>query len=161
MGKIEDIDAAETAEQMQVIAGRREPFTQCPDWILLAPVSRGAKLCYWTLKAHVNMEREKVGNTEVWPTQNMIAEIMGLAEGRQIRPYLKQLITIEAIEVRKVRHRGKMRQRSIYTVHGTPPDGYDNPKSLKDFYAARAARIRAAQQEEADGADQVMLDFAS
>lgn len=156
MGKIDDTSAEENAEQIEVQQGRRNPFTQVGDWILLAPISKQAKLLYWALAAHLSTTR---GDKNVWPTQAMLAEILDFApikddpaelrDGRKIRPFLKELVAIGAIEIRKVRSRGRMRERSIYTVHDTPPPGYDNTKSLQEFYAGRKERIRLAEERKA------------
>jgi hypothetical protein len=158
MGKIDDTSAAETAEQIECQTGRRNPFTQAPDWVLLAPISRQAKLLYWALKAHVNTER---GDNEVWPTQDMLAEIMELSDGRKIRPYLKELVAIDALKIRKAnRYAGGMRTRSIYIVYETHPEGHDGPIGLKEFYKARKDRILAAQKEaKAQEPTQTQLDF--
>lgn len=155
MGKIEDNSAAENAEQIEVQAGRRAPYTQVGDWVLLAPVSRQAKLLFWALSAHVNTTR---GDTEVWPTQSMLAELMDFApikddpaelrDGRRVRPFLKELVDIDAISVRKVRSRGRMRERSIYVINMTPPPDYDGLTSLQEFYTRRKERIAAAEAAE-------------
>lgn len=143
---IDDKSAAETAEQIRLQAGRRAPFTQVGDWVLLAPIRLQAKILYWGLSAHINTGR---GDTEVWPTQDMLAEILGFSEGRKIRPFLKELVAIDAVSITTKRYAGEMRKRSIYTVHQTHPDNYAGHKSLKDFYDARRAQIKAAQESEA------------
>lgn len=156
MGKINDTSAEENAEQVELQVARRNPFTQVGDWILLAPVSRGAKLLYWALMAHVNTTR---GDRNVWPTQAMLAEILDFApikgdeaelrDGRKIRPFLKELVEIDAMSIRTVRSRGGMRTRSIYTIFQEPPPDYDGTKSLQQFYNDRKERIRLAEERKA------------
>lgn len=155
MGKIKDTSAEDNAEQMVLQAGRRNPFTQVGDWILLANISRNAQLLYWALKAHVNTTR---GDNEVWPTQATLAELLDFApvkgdlaelrDGRKIRPFLKELVAIEAITIRKIRSPDGMRERSLYEVHETPPPEYDGITSLKQFYAKRNERIATAKERE-------------
>lgn len=157
MGKIDPASVGETAEQMVMQAARRNPFAQVPDWILLAPdLSRQAKLLYWAMKAHVNTTRE---DTDVWPTQDMLAEMLGFSDGRKLRPYIKELIAIEAIKVRTIRHTRGMRKRSIYTVYEMPPEGYQGITELKQFYKERKARLLAIQAEAAAQDSQASLDL--
>jgi hypothetical protein len=145
MGKIQDNSAAENAEQLEVQAGRRAPYTQLGDWVLLSPIRNQAKVLYWALSAHINTTR---ADTEVWPTQDMLAELLQLSEGRKIRPFLKELEAIDAIEVRKVRYNGGMRTRNIYVVNQSPPLGFEGPEKMSEFYAARRHRIELAQTEQ-------------
>lgn len=158
MGKIDDNSADENAEQMEVQLGRRAPFTMVGDWVLLAAISRQAKLLYWALSAHLSSTR---GDRDVWPTQAMLAEILDFApikgdpaelrDGRKIRPFLKELAELGAVEVRKVRSPQGMRERSIYTLHETPPRGYSGKKSFGAFYEDRRKRVKRAAQQEAAG----------
>ncbi|MFI6029408.1 hypothetical protein [Amycolatopsis magusensis] len=146
MGKITDDSAAETSEQLEVQTGRRAPFTQLGDWVLLAPIRNQAKVLYWALSAHINTTR---GDTEVWPTQDMLAEMLGFSEGRKIRPFLAELQAIDAIAIRKARrYAGKMRTRNIYIVHQSPPEEYKDLVSLGNFYEARRKKIELAQTEQ-------------
>jgi len=145
MGTIREVSAAEIAEQLEVQLGRRAPFTQVGDWVLLAPIRNQAKVLYWALSAHINQDRD---NTEVWPSQDTLAELLRLSDGRKIRPFLKELEAIEAIKVRKIRSGGGMRQRSIYVVHQTPPPEFGGFEQLSEFYKARKAKIEAAQTEQ-------------
>lgn len=162
MGKIDSASVGETSEQMVMQTGRRNPFCQVPDWVLLAPdLSRQAKLLYWAMKAHVSATRE---DNDVWPTQDMLAEMLGFSEGRKLRPYIKELLAIEAIKVRTIRHARSMRKRSIYTVYEMPPEGYGGIKELKEFYKKRKEQLLAAQAEaaEQEGAQaQLDLNIAS
>jgi len=145
MGTIREDSAAEIAEQLEAQQGRRAPFSMVGDWVLLAPIRPQAKVLYWALMAHVNHDRD---NTEVWPSQNTLATIMGMSDGRKIRPYLNELVAINAVEIRKARSKGGMRQRSIYVVHQAPPDGFEGPEKLSEFYKARKAKIEVAQTEQ-------------
>ncbi|WP_040793245.1 hypothetical protein [Nocardia paucivorans] len=138
------VPADETTEQLHLQAGRRAPYTQVGDWVLLAPIRPQARLLYWALSAHINSSRE---DTAVWPTQDVLAEMLGYSDGRKVRPLLAELEAIDAITIRKSRRLvgGLRRERSIYVVHQSPPEGYEGHESLRDFYAARKARIEAAR----------------
>lgn len=145
MGKIQDNSAVENAEQLEIQAGRRAPYTQLGDWVLLAPIRNQAKVLYWALSAHINVSRD---DTEVWPTQDMLAELLQLSDGRKIRPYLKELEAIDAVKIRKVRYNGSMRTRNIYVVHQSPPQEFEGQEKLADFYKERKKRIALAQVEQ-------------
>ena len=121
----------DTTEQLELQAGRRAPYTMTPDWVLLAPISRDAKVIYWALAGHVNQNR---GDDDVWPTQQHLAKIVGYKKSRDVRNRINELVEINAVEVRKTRTHDGMRPRSIYTVHQTPPEQWEHPTSLKDFY---------------------------
>jgi hypothetical protein len=133
-------DVTETAEQLEIQVGRRAPFTQVSDWVLLAPIRTTAKALYWALSAHINTGRN---DTAVWPTQDMLAEILGLSRGDKVKTYMDELVAIDAVSVRKFR--AGMRERSIYTVHQTEPTGHAGLVSLKEFYAARKANAQVAR----------------
>src|SRR5699024_606824 len=74
-------------------------------------------------------------DSEVWPTQDQLADILGMSEGRKIRRYLNELIEIDAIETRTIRTHGGLRKRTIYTVHQTPPPGWTHPTGYAEYYA--------------------------
>lgn len=147
MSQIRD-SSVEDAEQLEFQAERRAPFSQLGDWVALAPIRPAAKALYWILSAHINVSRD---DTAVWPTQDALAEMMGFSEGRKIRPYLDELVAIDAIAVKKSPPRyvgGLRRTRSVYVIKQQPPQGYEGLESLHAFYAARKARIEAAQAEQ-------------
>jgi hypothetical protein len=128
-----DADPAENdlANRLELVLGRRAPFTQVGDWVVVAKGPIQAKSLYWLLSAHLNTTR---GDMEVWPTQEMLARALGYSRGDKIKPFIDWLVSIEAVEVRKTRYAGGMRERSIYVINQTPPDDYSGPKSLEDYY---------------------------
>lgn len=140
--------AADDAEQLEIQAGRRAPFTMAPDWILLAPVTRDAKILYWALAAHISQSRD---DSDVWPTQDQLATLLGYTASKVIRERIKELLEIGAIEKRTIRTHGGMRQRTIYTVHQTPPEQWDSPESLKGFYRSLKEESSQVTPEEACG----------
>lgn len=138
-------ETTEDLDEPGVLVDRRAPFSQLGDWLLLAPISPQAKVLYWALQAHVTATG---GAGERWPTQDALADMMGLSDGRKVRPYLRELEAIDAISVRTA---NGVQQRSLYTVHQAPPAGYANLTSLSAFYAQRRARIEAARRQQSAG----------
>ena len=104
-------------EQLEIQSGRRAPFSMNPDWVLLSGVSRDALAVYWALAAHVNQQR---GDAEVWPTQTQLARIVGYGKRQSVKARIDELVSINAVEIRRVATHDGMRHRSIYTVHQTP-----------------------------------------
>lgn len=117
-----------------VEVGRRAPYTQVGDWVLLAPIPAQAKVLYWALAAHVNVGEH---HTRVWPIQDTLAGILGLSRGGKVKPYLDALVSIDAVTVKTSRYAGGMRQRCVYTVHLSPPGSHAEAALLADFYAQR------------------------
>lgn len=116
-------------------AGRRaQKFVQVPEWVMLAELTPQAKSLYTLLLAHVNSKRD---DHLAWPGMDTMAQIMGFKNRNPIVRYLKELKELGAIDSRAVPSpRGR---RNVYTVHETPPDGYQGPMSLADFYDRRKA----------------------
>ena len=100
------------------------PPTALGDWVVLAPISPQAKVLYWVMSAHM-CARGYDGIPD--PTRNVLAELLGCTDTREIDPLFAELVTIDAVSV----------QGGIYRVHQTPPKGVAGPRSLHDFYAAR------------------------
>ncbi|MGW0058094.1 hypothetical protein [Nocardia nova] len=156
MNWTEDATADENSEQLEFQMGRRAPYTQCADWVLMADISPQARQLYWAMMAHVSTSRD---DTVVWPTQDMLAEIVGYAisektaesDGRKIRKALDELVAIDAVtrKERKYLVGGLRRKRFVYVVHQEPPADYAGFKSLTEFYAARKARMKAHQKAQA------------
>ena len=164
--------------QLEVQTGRRAPFSQVADWVLLSGISRTAKLLYWVLSAHLNTES---GSRKAWPSQDALAELLGYSDGRKIRPFLRELVEIGAVRIPKPEDpdqnpadhyyyvNGLRRQRTIFIVYQMPPTPDDNgpdgdgpdggesaprPQTMKEFYAIRNAR-RDAERRARDAAEAV------
>ena len=125
-------------EQLEIQSGRRAPFSMNPDWVLLSGVSRDALAVYWALAAHVNQQR---GDAEVWPTQTQLARIVGYGKRQSVKARIDELVSINAVEIRRVATHDGMRHRSIYTVHQTPPSNWGGHQSMRDFYRALNAEF--------------------
>lgn len=139
-------NAIEDAEQLEFQTGRRAPYSQVGDWVMLASIRHPAKVLYWALSAHINSSRD---DSVVWPTQDALAEMLGFSRRDKIKPFLDELVAIDAISIKKTgRYVGGLRrERSVYVVNQSPPIEYAGLESLRDFYTARKARIEAAQTE--------------
>ncbi|MGW4125603.1 hypothetical protein [Nocardia sp. NPDC004711] len=152
-------------DDIEMREGRPEPvlpFSMLGDWVMLAlqanKVRHPALSLYWALCAHLNANRAKKGDRKVWPTQDTLAEMLGYSEGKKIKPYLRELVAINAIEIiTEPVPGGGYRVHSYYVIHKSPPPDYDGPESLQDFYddlkarqeAARAAAEAAAAEDSA------------
>lgn len=114
--------------------GRRFPYVTGGEWVVVSAASRGAKALYFVLRSHVNRGR---GDDQVWPTQEVLADLLGISKPERIKPLTDELVALGAVETERVRYARGMRQRLIYTVHEAPPQGYAGPLSLADYYRAR------------------------
>lgn len=129
-------DEAELDEQLEIVSGRRAPYTQVGDWVLLSGVSPKAMALYWMLAMHVNNARAGLGNTEVWPSLKTLAGWMKLGKPESVAPYIAELVKIGAIEKQSRRTASGMKTRNRYTVHQSPPEGYQGLVSVTQYYAA-------------------------
>lgn len=119
---------------LEVSLGRRAPFTQVGDWVLLSGADSDARTLYWALSAHLNTSRD---DNEVWPGLLTLARILGLKKPENVSKYMLQLEVIGAVEV--IRSTTGLVRRNRYIVHQTPPSGYCGPQSMADWYALNRA----------------------
>ncbi|MEZ0073647.1 hypothetical protein [Planotetraspora sp. GP83] len=119
-------------DEVEVRGGRSYPYVTGGEWMLLAPIPNAAKTLYFILRAHVNRER---GGNRVWPKQVILALLLDLKRGDQVKPYTEALREIGAVDVEYRRYHKGMRKRIIYTVHEAPPEGYAGALSLAELYA--------------------------
>lgn len=125
---------------IDIIAGRElPPGTMIQDWVMLADVSAEAKAAYAILQMHVNRQR---GDGKVWPSTRAIAKLLMKSRGDKISAPLKELAAIEAIDIR---HGRSMPRRNVYIVHQRPPEGYQGPLNLKEWYAANRPALNEAK----------------
>lgn len=112
--------------------GRKFPYVTGGEWVLLADVPNGSKALYFALRGHVNGQR---GDDVVWPTQDSLADFLGLSRGDQVKKHLTPLIEIGAVDAEYFPvPGGGSRKRLVYTVHETPPPGYQGLQSFADYY---------------------------
>lgn len=117
------------------------PFVQVPQWLLLAPISPGAKLIHCLLVMHVN--REDAANRKAWPTRETLAEMAGFSRPQSIDKYLAELEAVGAVRVERGRHPSQpLRKRNYYFVvlvdDAAPMGTGIADLSLVDFYARTA-----------------------
>ena len=155
---------SEIDRQLELQTGRRAPFSQLADWVLLTGASPQACRLYWALCMHLNISR---GDLLVWPSQKTLAELLGYSNGRKLRKYLRELETLGAIRLPEPtdpdqdpkKHyyyeNGLRRKKTICIVHQTAPPGFAGLQSLTEWYAERNER-RIAEMEAADEAAQAL-----
>lgn len=91
------------------------PWAQVPHWVMLAPISREAKLLFVLLLMHV--DRTDEANRLAWPTRARLASMMGYSKPQSIDPYVDELEKLGAIAVVRGRHPSQpLRKRNYYTV---------------------------------------------
>ncbi|MFD7001677.1 hypothetical protein ACFWA5_36870 [Streptomyces mirabilis] len=137
---------------LEVSLGRRAPFTQVGDWVLLSGADSDARTLYWALSAHLNTSRD---DNEVWPGLLTLARILGLKKPENVAKYMLQLEVIGAIEV--IRSTTGLVRRNRYIVHQTPPVDYRGPRSIGDWYALNRAVSDETSEER--GAREEAFDF--
>jgi hypothetical protein len=148
-----------TPGKIIIRAGRTGPtYARVPDWLMFAGYSVVAQHVYRVLKAHCNTER---GDGLVWPTQTVLAMLSNFSRGDKIKPYIDELAADlpgcpegsgGAISVE---YTTSMPRRTIYTVHDLPPDGWDGPRTLAEWYRAngpetRCTPVRGRRRREAE-----------
>jgi hypothetical protein len=135
-------DPADLEEQLEIVAGRKAPYTTVPDWVTLHPdLDPQAKALYNTIAAHVNVGR---GDDEAWPTRLMLAEMLGFSREQSVDRYIRQLEEAGAIDTDRDYRRPNGAKGILYIVHQTPPDGYEGPQTLTAWYKRRRAALAAA-----------------
>ena len=97
-------DITDDGEPVRIKQGRRAPYTQLGDWVMLAPVSvvrHAAKVLYWSLSAHLTVKQDDdtPADLHVNPTLEMLAAMLGYSSGRKLLPYLDDLVALGAIDV--------------------------------------------------------------
>lgn len=128
MGKITSPNGV---NEVTIRRGRSSPaWTAIPEWVLLAGFTPQALALYVALSAHVNQRR---GDRAAWPTQDTLAAILGFTRGDKIKRYVDELAAGQAVDV----DHGGWPRRTTYTVHELPPDEWDKPDCLADWYVTR------------------------
>lgn len=122
---------------IEIIGGRQPaPYSKAPIWLMFV-ASPKARALYDVLAAHVN----PVGDPLVWPTREILAELMDLKQARAVDPYLRELEKAGAIDIIHRRSANGMNDKNVYVIHHEPPDGYEGPRSMADFYRLRKAVV--------------------
>lgn len=118
---------------MELYAGRRAPFSQLGDWVMLSGIPGEACKLYWIFMAHVSRSR---GEFNVRPKREDLAALLGKSLD-SVDKYSLVLKKLGAIDIIPRRYSSGMQARNAYRVHETPPPGYTGMTSLGDFYTER------------------------
>jgi hypothetical protein len=126
--KPKDLAGTDVPEEFadQVEAGRGDlQYAQVPAWLLFA-ASPQALTCYMLLKLCV-----RPGSTQAAPTREHLARAVGLKKADGVDRYRTELKNLGAIDMKTKRH--GMKQRTIYTVHWNPPEGFKGPLTKREW----------------------------
>lgn len=130
MSFLDDLDLAAPIETRN---GRTYPYGTVGEWVPIAPVSHLAVRVYTVLRLHVNRSR---GDDRAWPAQDDLAAMCGVSRRQTIAAAVTELVELGALDVEAERYARGMRSRAVYTVHEAPPEGYEGPTSLREWYRA-------------------------
>jgi hypothetical protein len=122
----------------EVTEGRRFGYVVTGDWVLMCPdLSDRAVRIYSLLKMHCGRGRDAT-----WVSQATLAEMIGIKTAETVGRAIQELVAVGAVSVETVTHRAG--RRNVYTVHETPPDGYNaGPADRAQYYADRPGRLVA------------------
>lgn len=132
-------------------------YVALPEWVLLAPISSGAKVLYCALVAHLNAER---GDRTAYPSQATLAKIVGKAQSAVSRAMAE---LIEAGIVKRER-RTVATNAYRYLVRYSAPEGWAGRMGIREVHAevraARAERVAADVGRPFDGVPQKPAELA-
>jgi hypothetical protein len=115
------------------------PWAQVPHWVMLAPISLGAKMLYVLLLMHV--DRRDPNNRRAWPSRASLARMANFSRPQTVDQYIAELELIGAVRVeRGGRHELQPLRRQNYYHVVLPcdpaPTGIEF-LDLKGFYEKR------------------------
>jgi hypothetical protein len=114
---------------------RRAPsYTVVKDWVPACVSAMAGKL-YHFYRMHLNRER---ADGLVWPTMETAAVYLGLSRGDKVTPYMDELETAGAIHATR---EGQEDGRYLVLVYEDPPDDFDGPVTLTEWYQANRAEL--------------------
>lgn len=112
-----------SAEAIEIEALDQPSFTQVGHWVAFrSDLSPTARHLYTVLAAFVNQRRRSNGDTDVWPSLNLLAVTLGLSQGDSVTPYIDELIQA-GIVVKTAHDIGGMKARNHYAIRFNPPPG--------------------------------------
>lgn len=133
-----DFQPPDDGPRFEIRAGRRSRYriTTTGQWtLLMTQLSDAGYRTYTLLLAHVNAERD---DTDVWPRQKTLADMLGKQPNAVSRVITKELAPLGLVDVTTLRYgTNNSRRRNVYTVHEEPPPGWSGYASLKEWYAAQ------------------------
>lgn len=114
---------------------RRTPgYTVVKDWVP-ACVSAPAGKLYHFYRMHLNHKRD---DGLVWPTMETAAVYLGLSRGDKVTPYMDELEAVGAIDATR---QGQEDGRYLVLVYEDPPDDFDGPVTLVEWYQVNRAEL--------------------
>lgn len=129
-------------EEFETKGGRRFPFSQPGDWVMIADIPHGPKALYVVLCGHINIKLH--GHSRCWPTQASLAALLGATE-KTIGKWTVILEELGAIDVAEATDPRNGHQRLIYTVHQVAPDGYSGCVDYSKYYEIRNAAKKSLE----------------
>lgn len=112
-----------STDTFQIEALDQPTFTQVGHWVAFRnDLSPTARHLYTVLATFVNQGRRASGDTDVWPSLNLLAVTLGLSKGKSVTPYMDELIQANIV-VKTTNTIGGMRSRNTYGIRFNPPPG--------------------------------------
>ena len=122
-----------STDTFEIEALDQPTFTQVGHWVAFrSDLSPTARHLYTVLATFVNQARRANGDTDVWPSLNLLAVILGLSKGDSVTPYIDELIQTNII-VKTSHDIGGMKARNHYAIRFNPPPGEKIVTSFVDL----------------------------
>ena len=122
-----------STDAFEIEALDQPTFTQVGHWVAFrADLSPTARHLYTVLATFVNQGRRATGDTNVWPSLNLLAVTLGLSKGKSVTPYMDELIQARIVE-KTTNTIGGMRSRNTYGIRFNPPPGERSTTSFVEL----------------------------
>lgn len=108
-----------------------QPFVLTYHWLLLFPISAGARDVYQLLVAHINQER---GDAKVWPSKASLAAMLRYKKPDSLDKFFEELYDTGLVSVTHSRTDRGMKTRNVYVVRTSCPQGYKGPRSVSQWH---------------------------
>lgn len=124
-----------STDTFEIEALDQPTFTQVGHWVAFrSDLSPTARHLYTVLATFVNQGRRANGDTEVWPSLNLLAVTLGLSKGDSVTPYIDELIQANIV-VKRASDIGGMRARNHYAIRFNPPPGEHTATTFVELLA--------------------------
>jgi hypothetical protein len=104
-------------------------FAKIPHWVLLADVPPRAVVLYGVLVEHVNRDPENPMCGRAWPSQDTLADLLGISRRQTVQALVSELERIGACQADVVRAKNGSR-KTYYRVFAEPPNSYQGRVSM-------------------------------
>lgn len=122
-----------STDTFEIEALDQPTFTQVGHWVAFrTDLSPTARHLYTVLATFVNQGRRANGDTDVWPSLNLLAVTLGLSKGKSVTPYMDELIQANIVE-KTTNTIGGMRSRNTYGIRFNPPPGEKTTTSFVEL----------------------------